>query len=393
MMIQFPASKRSEVLSTFAKIVKKSGNEGATCEISDSVVEWKTPDPKNPSFKVAIISAEIEIPSISGWHVIAKLDAVQETGANIIRSLSHSSVPKEYWHGTKCDHCNVNRYRKESFLLVNQVSGVYKQVGSTCLDDFTNGGFNHVFFREIQDLVKDCDDWCSGGGGYHASYPIEQVLAIAEGVINAYGWVPSAASSDTNPRTSARVWSYLNPGARGRDESIVPSTDLTKVKAALEWVRAADAGDVQYLHNLIAACALEYVEDKNLGIVTSLVPAFARIIAQESAKKNPILKKESKHVGALKERRMFKLTLTRKLSFEGFYGMTFWYIMKDDDGNMFKWSTGTYIDNLSEGDTLVLKGTVKEHTDFKGTAQTILSRCVVESNVKAALDWFPDEED
>ena len=62
------------------------------------------------------------------------------------------------------------------------------------------------------------------------------------------------------------------------------------------------------------------------------------------------------------------------------------HIMKDADGNTFTWKTGNtlYIptgdgdfDVANNGDTVVLKGTIKEHSEYKDEKQTVLTRCKV----------------
>ena len=65
------------------------------------------------------------------------------------------------------------------------------------------------------------------------------------------------------------------------------------------------------------------------------------------------------------------------------------YILKDAEGNTFTWKTtnGLGIDvkknehitweSAEEGQTVVLKGTVKEHNEYNGEKQTVLTRCKV----------------
>lgn len=43
-------------------------------------------------------------------------------------------------------------------------------------------------------------------------------------------------------------------------------------------------------------------------------------------------------------------------------------------GNVFVWTTSTYLNTNKE---YTVKGTVKEHAEFKGTKQTVLTRCRV----------------
>lgn len=69
-----------------------------------------------------------------------------------------------------------------------------------------------------------------------------------------------------------------------------------------------------------------------------------------------------------------------------YYGTTtYTYIMRDEADNVLVWRTsnlldfpiknGEEIDFIHVGDWLVISGTVKEHAEYKGEAQTVLSRC------------------
>ena len=49
------------------------------------------------------------------------------------------------------------------------------------------------------------------------------------------------------------------------------------------------------------------------------------------------------------------------------------------EGFIFTWKTGAYIESeyVNTGKTLTLKGTIKEHSKFKGEKQTELTRCKI----------------
>ena len=75
-------------------------------------------------------------------------------------------------------------------------------------------------------------------------------------------------------------------------------------------------------------------------------------------------------------------------SFRG-YGKDTMYVhnFKDANGNKLVWKTGnplgTWLENgewlkYQEGDTVILKGTIKEHKEYRDEKQTVLTRCKVE---------------
>ena len=96
------------------------------------------------------------------------------------------------------------------------------------------------------------------------------------------------------------------------------------------------------------------------------------------------------YIGEIGKR--IKVTATFKKSFEyvdhkfSYYGTTHYiHSFEDSEGNVIVWKTTAMIDYfegdkciiVSEGSTVELTGTVKEHGMYKDSEQTILSRCKV----------------
>ena len=87
----------------------------------------------------------------------------------------------------------------------------------------------------------------------------------------------------------------------------------------------------------------------------------------------------AEYVGEIGERIDIEVKVNRKLVFDSrsYYGHTsacIMYIMSDVAGHCFVWTTSSY---LNEGSTVKMRGTVKDHKEYKGTAQTVLTRCKV----------------
>jgi len=100
----------------------------------------------------------------------------------------------------------------------------------------------------------------------------------------------------------------------------------------------------------------------------------------------------SEYIGEVGKRlKGLKLTITFETEFCYHKGswderVSFFYTMVDEQGNIFTWKAsspiGIVIDDkwnhLGKGDTVVLDGTVKEHKEYKGDKQTVLTRCKVQ---------------
>lgn len=106
--------------------------------------------------------------------------------------------------------------------------------------------------------------------------------------------------------------------------------------------------------------------------------------AEREAKEAEIkaLKAISQHVGQIGDKVEIKGTYVRsgsweQRSFSG-YGTETMYVhtFKDANGNVFTWKTQKYID-LNYGECVNVKGTVKNHSEYKDEKQTELTRCKV----------------
>ena len=108
------------------------------------------------------------------------------------------------------------------------------------------------------------------------------------------------------------------------------------------------------------------------------------------------------HIGEIKERLTIRVMLRGDYEFATTFG---WrettkhiYTLVDAEGNVFVWKTASVIgiDEDDErwravhiGDIIEMKGTVKEHSEYKGTPQTILTRC----KVTKILEKAPTQEE
>lgn len=101
----------------------------------------------------------------------------------------------------------------------------------------------------------------------------------------------------------------------------------------------------------------------------------------------------SEYIGTVGQKISAEVTLINEFEFVdykfSYYGTTnYTYIMHDAEGNVLIWKTtsslmfdwidskGDYqCDVIRKGDKLMISGKVKEHSEYKGTKQTVLTRC------------------
>jgi hypothetical protein len=99
----------------------------------------------------------------------------------------------------------------------------------------------------------------------------------------------------------------------------------------------------------------------------------------------------SSHVGKVGERIEIVADVTVTFETESVWGFRTHFILRDDQGNVFKVATGSFLGTshngiwrkLAKGDRVQLIGTVKSHGEYQGCKQTVLQRCKVKAIVGA----------
>lgn len=87
----------------------------------------------------------------------------------------------------------------------------------------------------------------------------------------------------------------------------------------------------------------------------------------------------SEWIGEEKEKlNQYPVTLVSVHGFEGYYGFSQVVKFVDVQGNILTWFTAVDI-NFDLGDELLLSGTIKQHSEYKGEKSTVLTRCKLKS--------------
>ena len=81
----------------------------------------------------------------------------------------------------------------------------------------------------------------------------------------------------------------------------------------------------------------------------------------------------SQYQGNIGDRIVVEVTVTKALHLNGYYGPSTMHIMNDADGNEYVWTTAAK--SWEEGSVKTIRGTIKDHKEYKNTKQTVLTRC------------------
>lgn len=82
---------------------------------------------------------------------------------------------------------------------------------------------------------------------------------------------------------------------------------------------------------------------------------------------------ESEYQGEVGDKLDIIVTVEKAIQLDGYYGPSTMHIMRDYDGNCFVWTTTAK--SWTAGTEHHIIGTVKELKQYKGTKQTVLTRC------------------
>lgn len=317
-----------------------------------------------------------ERPIINGWAFVATLQ--HDMGSTILRVVPGETVPTQYRNtGNVCEHCMANRERKDTFIVRHETNG-YKQVGRTCLKDFMGHDDPHKVagyaeaFADALDILEDAESYDPEAIGFGSRYScLMTLLEVVAADVRMNGWVSrGAAREDVTGQKLATVDRASMIIGDKKTNEFVTEADRAMAQASIEWATALDEKPElsDYEHNIASIASARCYERRTMGLAGSIVAAYKR--ATETAK----LAAESKHVGTIKKRETFTLTLRAFNVNEGYYGSTWFYRFVDADGNAVIWRSSKDAE-LIEGKTYAVTGSVKAHTEFRGVNQTELTRC------------------
>lgn len=156
---RIPECNVNELIEKLIKINKKALKLGCNeIQIIPGKIEEKVIESGKNAGKIlrwVNITITGESPVLDGWKFIATVQHLRDVSENIIRKISKDiDIPVQYRSRIICDHCHVNRYRKETFLVSYKDTGLIMQIGRSCLKDFLGHKDPHA--------VANMCEWMSG---------------------------------------------------------------------------------------------------------------------------------------------------------------------------------------------------------------------------------------
>lgn len=350
-------------------------------------VERGTPawdmSPKHKFYPIEV-EGKYEIP---GWEFVATVE--HTSGGNIIRNITDYDIPDKYKNSSpECEHCHKVRDRKDTYLVRNTETGEFKQIGKSCLKDYTDGldaavaaeiaEWVNLSYGDIPEMGDDIFDILTSYDSSSKYYDALRMKRVA------YLYVQQEGYSKDPGYISDLIDAY-NDSLKPENNKEVSKVNLDDIN---KWVLDLDVTSNEYFRNAFLAWNLEDLEYRHLRLITSLINTYFKDV--EKKKQMELKKAEgtaSEYVGNVGERIAIKVVSHRVLYYKSFYkgrhlAETPVFKIVGDDGNTYIWSTEA---GFEDGDAIV--ATVKSHNEYNGEKQTVITRGkVVDSATSKSLE-------
>jgi len=374
-------------INKFNKKATKWGLPLVTYSVTGSgVEERKIPDPDNTdepnafqTIRVEYVLVEIvgEVPRIAGWSIHSKIQPSDIAGQNyVFTNPHHEAVEGLRTRPLFCEHCNTKRLKKTGYLIQHE-DGRQMMVGATCLQDFLPSiDIENLiaYMNSFGDLGCDEDeDWAAMR--IARVYYTEDAIMDAYLSIKKYGFVSKALAEETGKNATA--WD-IDPSPK-RQRELYKDVDIDATRKELEGfkphIMAKSTFNNDFIHNAQLALQSEIVRPRLYAFIAAALNVWIKDMEHARADAASD-KKVSNWVGSVGERLTINnMKIVRLNMNEGEYGWTYIYGFVDEQGNQYTWFGSK---NIGEVDKIVsLRGTVKNHGEYRGKKQTILTRCTL----------------
>jgi len=334
------------------------------------------------TMKVKCINYEFEMETIKlgNYEVVAILDHTtkNEQCDNNMVYISNTTyeLPLHYYTANgNCEHCNTNRKRNTTAVLINLDTNEYKQVGITCLKEYTGIDCIDIIhnFVDIYDIINDMDKMSIDSSDIKRFKQYKDTIDYLANCI--YFTLTNGYIKD---KTKFEAWDI---------EDRADEKYYTIAKDVIDYFKLLDFSTCDSFTNNICTALLQDDICYANGFIAYAYMAYQKEIAKHQQLE--IKKAESKgYFGIVGDKiQLENLNVQYVGSYETYFGYnpttTHIYKFTNQDGFIFIWKTssGTGLFDYSKHEHLTfvksLKGTIKDHNEYNGEFQTELTRCKV----------------
>ncbi|ANN80861.1 hypothetical protein [Bordetella flabilis] len=350
-------------------------------------------------FLVNRLSLDYPIVKLGDWSVVGQIEATE--AGNLLFSVSTDPDDVEVMRShancaINCEHCNTKRARKLSYLLKDR-QGNYKEVGSTCLEDFAGVDPSIALFtQQMHAFWSDYgEESFSADTGRVTAMPVKGYLARVLFCMEVdKGFVSAAKAKEAfvlaTYERAAGLDRELQRDARRRDRFYQDYERHAQYadKIIAWWLKSEN--DDSFTSNVKTLFSNENIElkSKYLAFAAGAVAGHQRQHAKERDAEIP-----SVHVGEVGQKRDEPLTFHSVTSWDTQYGLQWRLNFRDSNGNRLSWRTSSPPDDLLKPQavdrTFAARFKVKKHGEYKGVAVTEVSHLKVDRWLDAEVEVAP----
>lgn len=310
------------------------------------------------------------IARINDWIYVGTIYPTEN--GNLIKKAVEIEIPELYYHcEITCEHCKKTIKRKFTYLIYNENTKEFKQVGKSCLRDYTHG-LDAELIAVINSMIAVAEEFERDFRSYRKtpSFNVEKLIRITSEICRLNGGFTFESRYPTYV-TAKNIYKMFENGYT--------------YEALEELANKIDLGNTE-TENIVKK-VYEFIENsdnENLKIMIkcdSVPLAFMDEVSKTVANFYPSLDKpkvnnNSEYYGKVGEKfeivaKNFKFVT----SFNGMYGYTNLYRFEFENSIFVYFSSSSFED----AETVKIKGTIKDHREYNGEKQTVVTRCKVES--------------
>lgn len=399
MMYLIPTENMESFEKKIARIRRKA--ERAKVDFSYKRLEPIQKETDLPGVTVECVPVMVECKiHYENWIVIAVLDH-HEVG-NVIHLVegewkpsAELALPSRFRTAKSfCEHCNTMRSRNKTVVIYNTQTKQFKQVGTTCLREYT-GGIDAEAIAAFEEAIKSPEEFLGVSGGSKFFIETKDYLSAVVATMSLYGFASKKKAAEINEEarynnnvkgveaTCTRAVHLMTNNEKPNEMSnkwhnIYKSKDTEAfVEDALEWIKSYNEPN-DFMENLRVICSGSHIKVSDVGFAACLMDLYKRHLEYEKTRKQKEQENEMyRYYGEVGE----KITLNGRLacvtSYSTQFGVMFIYKMIYNSA-IFVWKTSKYLGIDDSGAEVNLVGTIKEHSEFRGVKQNMLVRCKVE---------------
>lgn len=369
------------------RLVRRSDRIGGNVAFKEVGQELKSIEVNEESYDLMYYIYEIEgtAPKIEGYEVVAMLERHGEL--NLVNHINKEIKLPESLQNQKnyCDHCKSNRQRKYLFILKENDSENIIQVGRACLKDYIGhvspeaiANWFETFDHIEEEYTKSIENFSYSNDVY---LNVMDVIAFSSYFTDKRGYVKTSFHTEDNPSTKEITDRNIRSEEEITKDELIELGYYEKAENVIDWIRSLDSKN-DYSINLKVLISEEMVSIKKTGFLASAYNSYNSDNSRSKYKNEfKVNLQDSEYVGVVKERKDFELTLNNTFTFSTIYGIMHIYQFLNESNDVIIWKTSNDLlidgEEVSKGDKVTIKGTIKEHSKFRGIKQTVLTRCKV----------------